>query len=154
MLIKKIIQTSLNCENDRISNNYHLIEYPEQLCHQMLKRSIWMTKKSGASCDIHRITWYFFLYSLAADACANNIWWATKYGSVEEFPLVLEQWKEGEHLWGGRNPASYPPIANTFPSFTVVQCLTLSPNSLKHTSAYDVKSFLQASIYNMKMLIT
>jgi len=50
-------------------------------------------------------TWYFFLYTLAAEACANNIWWPTKYGSVEEFPL--EQLAIGkEHLWGGKSPTS------------------------------------------------
>jgi len=51
-------------------------------------------------------TWYFFLYNLAAEACANNIWWAAKYGSVEEFPLEQFIIVLGEHLWGCESPRS------------------------------------------------
>ena len=52
------------------------------------------------------VTWYLFLYSLAVDACANNIWWSAMYGSEEELPLVQLIPKGGEHLLGGASPES------------------------------------------------
>ena len=37
---------------------------------------------------------------------------------------------------GGWAPAKYPKAQNTTVSLNVIQCLTLSPKALKHTSAY------------------
>jgi hypothetical protein len=72
-----------------------LLDYDLEWKHKVKWITIW-----------DNFTLYFFLYNLAAEACANNIWWATKYGSVDEFPLEQLAWKEGEHLCGGKLPRS------------------------------------------------
>lgn len=53
------------------------------------------------------LTWYFLLYNLAADECANNILWTAMYGSDVESPLVQFAIPKGEEQrLGGINPVS------------------------------------------------
>lgn len=85
-------------------------------------------------------TLYLALYSLTTAECASKILCPTMYVSFEELPqehLVLSEQRPGAMI-----PCSYPATAKILASLTVVQYKTLLPNSLKHTSAYAVKSFL------------
>ena len=76
------------------------------------------------------------------------------YGSFTESPKEQLANPNGlEHLPGGPIPASYPSETKALGSFRVVQLVTLSPNSLKHTSAYAVKSSLETDNGVKKCLI-
>jgi len=54
---------------------------------------------------------------------------------VAESPVVQDKFCQAEHLPGGEIASAYPYLLKVHGSFNVIQCFTLSPNSLKQSSA-------------------